>query len=68
MHSPRGNSEDSHVFLLRVWRDGGWRGRVQDLLSGEAYGFTGWPELLAALSAALPPEERQGEGDDLRKP
>ncbi len=49
------DGESSRVFLLRVWLDGRWRGRLQDLFSGEAQSFAGWDELLAALAAALPP-------------
>lgn len=38
------------VFLLRLWRqEGGWRGRLMDLASGEACNFAGWQELIAAL-------------------
>ena len=45
-----GSPKKSHLFLLRVWRqDGGWRGRLLDLASGEACSFAGWQELIAAL-------------------
>jgi hypothetical protein len=45
-----GSPKQSRTFLLRMWQqDGGWRGRLQDLASGEACSFAGWQELIAAL-------------------
>ncbi len=56
-----GDGGGSRVFLLRIWRQDGWRGRLQDLASGEAFSFAGWPGLAAALKAALPADEPPGE-------
>ena len=43
-------AQSSRLFLLRLWQDGGgWRGRLQDLRSGEAWSFAGWQQLIAAL-------------------
>ena len=43
-------AKSSCLVLLRLWQDGGgWRGRLVDLASGEAWSFAGWQELTAAL-------------------
>jgi len=56
------------MFLLRVWADQGsdgeivWRGRVQQIVSGETHSFDTWfrlPELL--LSMLLATEATPGE-------
>lgn len=45
----------SHLFTLRVWEEdlgGGraeWRGRVQEVTSGETLFFRDWPGLIATL-------------------
>jgi hypothetical protein len=45
-----GSPKQSRPFLLQVWQqDGGWRGRLLDLASGEACSFAGWQELIAVL-------------------
>ncbi len=45
--------QQSHLFLVRFWseearnREGcEWSGRVQHVLSGEAYSFHDWPTLI----------------------
>ncbi len=49
----------SHLFTLRVWQEelgGGqaeWRGRAQDIATGAAAYFQGWPGLIAVLSRLL---------------
>ena len=49
----------SHLFTVRVWREdmgGGqweWRGRVQNVLSGEAFYFREWQALIARLKTWL---------------
>ncbi len=53
MNSTSGTTGESQVFLLRVWREDGWRGRLVDLLSGEAFDFGCWPELVAVLTTSL---------------
>ncbi len=61
--------QGSHLFTVRVWREelgGGqaeWRGRAQDIATGTASYFRGWPGLIAALSrlvetASAPPDSR----------
>jgi len=46
-------AKSSCLVLLRLWQDGGgWRGRLVDLVSGEACSFAGWQELIAALSGS----------------
>ena len=45
----------AHLFTLRLWQEelgGGeseWRGRVQDVTSGEAAFFRDWPGLAATV-------------------
>ncbi len=62
MNSTSGRTGESEAFLLRVWWDNGWRGRLLDLRSGEACDFRCWSELTAALVASLscdePPQEK----------
>jgi hypothetical protein len=50
----------SHLFIVRVWEEEpgrgseAWRGKVQHVLSGEAYYFRSWEELAGHLRAMLP--------------
>lgn len=52
----------AHRFLLRLWQEPleadklEWRGRVQEIASGESAFFRDWPGLIAALTrlAAMP--------------
>ena len=45
----------SHLYMLRLWKSHStkgaeeWCGRVQHVISGEAYSFQGWPQLLQHL-------------------
>jgi hypothetical protein len=65
--------EGSHLFLVRLqaveWAAGElrWHGRVQQVVSGEAYGFAGWPELIEHLSTMVPDcsQERHESHPDL---
>ena len=47
------------MFLLRVWADQGsdgelvWRGRVQQIVSGETHSFDTWSMLIALLLRIL---------------
>jgi len=47
------------MFLLRVWAEQGsdgklvWRGRVQQIISGETHGFETWSMLIALLVRML---------------
>jgi hypothetical protein len=49
----------SHLFTVRVWQEelgGGqaeWRGRAQDIATGEAAYFRDWSGLIAVLSRLL---------------
>jgi hypothetical protein len=58
-HTP---SSRTHLFTVRVWRedmgDGQWewRGKVQHVLSGEAFYFREWQELIAHVKTALQKE------------
>lgn len=60
--------ELTHLFLVRLQGEaieaGGieWRGRVQKVVSGETYVFSGWPELIEHLMMMLPDlSDHQGE-------
>ncbi len=64
MDGKRDNVTESRLFLLRVWFDSGWRGRLQDLSSGEACSFGSWRELVTALSASV---RLKDEGEVKRK-
>jgi len=52
----------SHLFTVRVWREDmgegqwEWRGKVQHVLSGEAFYFREWQELTARLKTWLQEE------------
>ncbi len=59
-------SRDPRQFLVRLWpEDLGngeieWRGKVQDIPTGESSYFRGWPGLVAAIQKALePPAENE---------
>jgi hypothetical protein len=58
----------SHLFTVRLWTEdigGGqreWRGRVQHVISGEAYYFRDWATLIAHLLKLLPSTGPQREG------
>lgn len=65
---PREEHPESHLFTLRVWQEAlgegkvEWRGRVQDIVTGETLFFRDWPGLVATLlrimaKTAPPPEE-----------
>ncbi len=49
----------SHLFTLRIWEEtlgegnAEWRGRVQDVISGEALFFRDWPGLVATLQRLI---------------
>ena len=49
----------SHLFTVRVWREDmgegqwEWRGKVQQVSSGEAFYFREWQELIARLETWL---------------
>jgi hypothetical protein len=57
----------SHLFTVRLWAeeigDGQteWRGRVQQVTSGEAYYFRDWPTLIAHLLKMLNMPARAGD-------
>ncbi len=59
----------SHLFTVRLWQEqlgGGqveWRGRAQDIASGEAAYFRDWPGLIAVLSRLVetPPASTVGD-------
>lgn len=62
----------TQLFILRLWQEpiaGGhweWRGRVQNVLSGEVRYFREWERLLALLQAMLPNDEQfEGEQEEL---
>lgn len=54
---------DTRLFLLRMWVESegdserAWRGKVLDVVSGEAHLFTDGPALLDHLLRMLPPAE-----------
>ncbi len=49
----------AHLFTLRMWEEelgGGqseWRGKVQDIASGEAAYFRDWPGLVAVMQRLI---------------
>ena len=51
--------DSSHLFLVRLWPEGGdtagheWYGRVQHVVSGEAYTFEDWATLIEWLRGML---------------
>lgn len=56
-----------HLFTLRMWEEAlgegkaEWRGRIQELSSGETAFFHDWPGLVATLTRLLnKPAERDG--------
>jgi hypothetical protein len=54
-----------HLFTLRLWEEAlgegkaEWRGRIQELSSGETVFFRDWPGLVATLTRLV---TAQGEG------
>ena len=58
----------SQLFLLRVWAERGsdgelvWRGRVQQIVSGETHSFDTWFRLLALLLSMLLATEATRDG------
>lgn len=58
----------SHLFTLRLWEEAlgegkaEWRGRVQEIASGETAFFRGWPGLIATLTRLVlkPAAVREG--------
>lgn len=58
----------SHLFTLRVWEEKlgagetEWRGRVQDVASGETLFFRDWPGLIATLRRLIAKPEVTREG------
>lgn len=59
----------SHLFTVRLWSeevDNGrkeWRGKVQQVHSGEAYYFCEWATLIAALLQMLAEAEIEPEAE-----
>lgn len=57
--SPEG-SERTQIFTLRLWREQlnsdhwEWRGRVQNVTSGEVFYFRDWQRLVELLQIMLP--------------
>jgi hypothetical protein len=57
----------SYLFTVRLWAEEignsqrEWRGRVQQVTSGEAYYFRDWPTLSAYLLKMLPQLDTQPE-------
>ena len=55
-------SPRSHLFTVRLWLErtgedpARWRGRVEHVLSGEAYYFQDWPKLIDFLLKHLAEE------------
>jgi hypothetical protein len=60
MQGTRRQYEGTHLFLVRLQgeeMDTGqveWCGKVQRVVSGEAYTFSGWPDLIEHLLTMLP--------------
>jgi hypothetical protein len=47
-------NQSSHLFVVRLWSEDvrdhkEWCGRIQHVLSGEAYTFHDWPSLIELL-------------------
>lgn len=53
----------SHLFTVRLWREevgrgqSEWRGKVQQVSTGEAYYFRGWQALISLLLQMLAASE-----------
>ncbi len=53
-------NESTHLFLVRLQAEEQqpgeveWCGRVQRVVSGETYTFSGWPDLIEHLLTMLP--------------
>jgi hypothetical protein len=58
----------SHLFTLRLWEEvlgegkTEWRGRVQELASGETAFFRDWPGLVATLTRLIAKSAAATEG------
>jgi hypothetical protein len=63
------NGDLSHAFLLRLWaeQDGDgrktWRGKVQNIVHGEAHDFDNWAALVNHLVSMLPNLELEQRSD-----
>ena len=75
----RANRRRSHLFTLRVWDEETgegqveWRGKLQDVMSGETRAFRDWPTLIALITRMLPhghvsPGHAQPPGDPIEGP
>ncbi len=59
----------SHLFTLRVWEEtlgegkAEWRGRVQEVASGETLFFRDWPGLIATLRRLIARSDLTAECD-----
>lgn len=58
----------SHLFVVRLWSDEvsdrrEWSGRIQHVLSGEAYTFYDWPTLIDLLLEMAETERIETKGD-----
>lgn len=53
----------SHLFTVRLWQETldthqtEWRGKIQDVTSGEVYYFRNWEMLTTLLQTMLPTTE-----------
>jgi len=76
----RANRRRSHLFTLRVWDEETgegqveWRGKLQDVMSGETRAFRDWPTLIALITHMLPhchispAQQAQPPGDPIEGP
>jgi hypothetical protein len=57
---PHHKHPPTHLFAIRVWSEKletgkhEWRGKVQNVTSGEGYYFRGWQALVELLQTQLP--------------
>ncbi len=65
--------EPSHAFLLRLWADKAgdgkkiWRGKVQNIVHGEAHDFDDWAALINRLVSMLPNLEVEQPRTDIEE-
>jgi hypothetical protein len=65
--------EPSHAFLLRLWAGKGgdgkkiWRGKVQNIVYGEAQDFDSWAALINRLVSMLPTLELEQPRSDIEE-
>jgi hypothetical protein len=69
-----GQDDMSHLFLVRLRVEAvgddlqpaskRWRGRVQRVVTGEAYDFRGWAELISCLGTMLDDTHADNEIDE----